>query len=86
MRRGRNRARQCPEHADSAEFRDGFIDGYVDYLDRGGNGSLPAGAPARSTRATRSISPRMASVLLKEYLLGFKMGQEVAIATGQRQF
>src|SRR5262245_22078338 len=34
----------------SPEFRQGFLDGYVDYLDRGGNASLPAVPPAKYTR------------------------------------
>ena len=74
----------CPEHADSAAFRDGFIDGYVDYLDRGGNGSMPAVPPAKYTRH-KDYFTENGQCLVKEYFLGFKLGQEVAIATGQRQ-
>src|SRR2546421_740174 len=40
---------QSPRCAFPAEFRDGFIDGYVDYLDRGGNGSPAAVPPPRYT-------------------------------------
>jgi hypothetical protein len=75
---------ECPEHADSAAFRDGFIDGYVDYLDRGGNGSLPATPPAKYTRH-KDYFTENGQCLVKEYFLGFKMGQERAIASGQRQ-
>src|SRR5437762_11841757 len=42
-----------PRCAFTAEFRDGFLDGYVDYLDRGGNGSLPAVPPVKYTRHPR---------------------------------
>jgi hypothetical protein len=73
----------CPEHADSDAFRDGFIDGYVDYLDRGGNGSLPAVPPAKYTRHKEYFTEN-GQCLVKEYFLGFKHGQEVAIATGRR--
>lgn len=75
---------ECPEHADSAAFRDGFVDGYVDYLDRGGNGSIPAVPPAKYTRH-KDYYTENGQCLVKEYFLGFKTGQEVAIATGQRQ-
>jgi hypothetical protein len=75
---------ECPEHADSAAFRDGFIDGYVDYLDRGGNGSMPAVPPAKYTRH-KDYFTENGQCLVKEYFLGFKLGRDVAIATGQRQ-
>jgi hypothetical protein len=75
---------RCPEHADSAEFRDGFIDGYVDYLDRGGNGSLRPVPVAKYTRH-RKYFTEDGQCLAKEYLLGFKMGQDVAISSGQRR-
>jgi hypothetical protein len=75
---------ECPEHAESAAFRDGFIDGYVDYLDRGGNASLPAVPPAKYTRHKEYFTEN-GQCLVKEYFLGFKLGQEVAIATGRRQ-
>jgi hypothetical protein len=75
---------ECPEHADSKIFRDGFIDGYVDYLDRGGNGSLPAVPPAMYTRHEKFFTED-GQCRVKEYFLGFKMGQDVAIASGQRQ-
>lgn len=76
---------ECPEHAASAEFRDGFIDGYVDYLDRGGNPTLPAVPPAKYTRHKKYFTEN-GQCRVKEYFLGFKLGQEVAIATGRRQF
>lgn len=69
----------------TAEFQDGFEDGYVDYLDRGGNGSLPAVPPSRYTRHKKYFTEN-GHCLLKEYFLGFKHGQETAIATGRRQY
>jgi hypothetical protein len=76
---------ECSEHAASAEFRDGFRDGYVDYLDRGGNPTLPAVPPAKYTRHKKYFTEN-GQCRVKEYFLGFKLGQEVAIATGRRQF
>lgn len=74
---------QYPRRAFTEEFRDGFIDGYVDYLDRGGNGSTVAVPPARYTRHKKYFTPE-GQCLMKHYLLGFQYGQDVAIATGRR--
>jgi hypothetical protein len=74
-----------PRRAFTAEFRDGFLDGYVDYLDRGGNGSLPAVPPAKYTRHKKYFTEE-GQCLVKDYFLGFQYGQEIAIATGKRQF
>lgn len=74
-----------PRKAFTAEFHEGFLDGYVDYLDRGGNGSLPAVPPAKYTRHKKYFTEE-GQCLLKDYFLGFKYGQEIAIATGRRQF
>ncbi len=74
-----------PRKAFSAEFREGFIDGYVDYLDRGGNGSMPAVPPGKLTRHPRYFTEN-GQCLVKDYFVGFKYGQEIAIATGKRQF
>jgi hypothetical protein len=74
-----------PRRAFTAEFRDGFVDGYVDYLDRGGNGSVPAVPPTKYARHLKYYSEE-GQCLLKDYFLGFRYGQEIAIATGKRQF
>ncbi|MFO0825413.1 MAG: hypothetical protein U0792_20220 [Gemmataceae bacterium] len=76
---------QYPRRAFTAEFHDGFVDGYVDYLDRGGNGSMPAAPPSKYTRHKKYYTEN-GQCLLKDYFLGFKYGQEIAIATGKRQF
>jgi len=76
---------EYPRKAFTAEFRDGFLDGYVDYLDRGGNGSLPAVPPSKYTRNKKYFTED-GQCLLKDYFLGFKYGQEIAIATNKRQF
>jgi hypothetical protein len=75
---------QYPRKAFTAEFRDGFIDGYADYLDRGGMGGPPVVPPKRYTR-NDYLNPE-GHHLVKDYILGFKYGTDVAIATGQRQF
>ena len=84
-RRGTSPKASAPSTPTSSLYRDGFIDGYVDYLDRGGNGSLPAVPPAKYTRHKKYFTEN-GQCLAKEYFLGFKHGQEVAIATGRRQF
>jgi hypothetical protein len=76
---------QFPRRMFSEEFREGFLDGYTDYLDRGGDASPPLAPPAKLTRNKKYYSPEGQS-LLKDYLLGFKYGTEVAVATGCRQF
>jgi len=76
---------QFPRRCFSPEFRDGFLDGYADYLDRGGDGQPPAAPPLRYTRHARYFTPE-GHALLKDYFLGFKYGADVAITTGQRQF
>jgi hypothetical protein len=74
-----------PRRAFTAEFRDGFLDGFVDYLDRGGSGTLPAVPPTKYIRQKKYFTEE-GHCLLKDYFLGFKYGQEIAIATGKRQF
>ena len=76
---------QFPRRMFSEEFREGFLDGYTDYLDRGGNASPPLVPPARYTRNKKYYTPE-GQALLKDYLLGFKYGTDVAVATGCRQF
>jgi hypothetical protein len=77
--------KQYPRRAFTAEFHEGFLDGYVDYLDKGGNGSLPAVPPSKYVRHKKYFTEN-GQCLLKDYFLGFKYGQEIAIATGKRQF
>ncbi|MCS7271263.1 MAG: hypothetical protein NZ703_09270 [Gemmataceae bacterium] len=74
---------QYPDAA--TEFREGFIDGYVDYLDRGGPPHLPAVPPSRYTRQARYYTPE-GHARLQQYFLGFQAGQQEAIASGQRQY
>lgn len=76
---------EYPRRCFTAEFRDGFLDGYTDHLDRGGDGTPPPTPPLRYTRHPRYFTPE-GHVLLRDYFLGFKYGADVAAATGQRQY
>lgn len=76
---------QFPRKVFTEEFRDGFLDGYTDYLDRGGDASLPAVPPARYTGNKKYYSPE-GHARMKDYFLGFQYGMDVAVATGCRQF
>lgn len=76
--------RQFPARTFTPEFADGFTDGYVDYLQHGGTPSPPAVPPLRYRR-TAYFTPH-GHALVKDYMVGFQYGAEVAAATGQRQF
>lgn len=68
-----------------AEFRDGFLDGYADYLDRGGDGSPPAAPPVRYATNPKYLTPE-GHALIRQYFLGFRYGADVAIASGRRHY
>ena len=76
---------EFPRKVFTPEFRDGFIDGYSDYLDRGGDGQPPAAPPLRYTQNQKYFTPE-GHALMRDFLLGFQYGTEVAVATGQRQY
>jgi hypothetical protein len=76
--------RQYPGSAFTDEFRDGFADGYVDYLDIGHVPQAPAVPPPRYRR-NAYLSPE-GHALIKDYFAGFHYGAEVAAATGGREF
>jgi hypothetical protein len=76
---------QYPRKVFTAEFRDGFLDGYADYLDRGGTAQPPAVPPPRYTRNKKYFTPE-GHALIRDYFLGFQYGVDVAVATGQRQY
>ena len=76
---------QFPRRLFTAEFRDGFIDGYTDYLARGGTAQPPAVPPPKYTRDKKYFTAE-GHCLLRDYFLGFKYGIDVALASGQRKF
>ncbi|AMV23056.1 hypothetical protein VT84_01500 [Gemmata sp. SH-PL17] len=61
----------------SNEFRDGFLDGYTAYLDRGAGAQPPVVSPASLVRS-RTAGPGEDNVLIRDYYLGFQYGGEVA--------
>jgi hypothetical protein len=73
----------CGEAADSGpDYRDGFVEGYADYLKYGGNGEPPAVAPARyRTQQIRSGTGWSAAAC---WIAGFRHGARAAQASGQR--
>lgn len=76
--------RQYPRHSFSHDFECGFIDGYLDFLDRGGKAEVPAMPPLRYRQARFFNAEGHARI--REYFLGFKYGVDVAVATGCRPF
>ena len=75
---------QYPARSFTAEFADGFVEGYIDYLDSGGTPQPPAVPPLRYRRS-QYLTPQ-GHARARDYLTGFKYGSEVACATGRRQF
>ena len=76
---------QNPRRSFTHEFHDGFLDGYVDYLDRGGSAQPPATPPIKYVYAKRYFTPE-GHCLVRDYYLGFKYGTDVAVASGRREF
>jgi len=77
----------CHRHANkvfSKEFREGFLDGYRDFLTYGGPIRPPAQAPPHY-RTAQYLSPE-GHCKVREYFLGFQYGSECAQTTNRRQF
>ena len=72
-----------PGRAFGDDFRDGFVDGYADFLDRG-EASQPPAVPSVSYERYKKYFGRDGHGLVREYYLGFQSGAEAAGATGQR--
>jgi hypothetical protein len=66
------------------DFKDGFVDGYADFLERGGNTAPPAVPPLKYRRG-RFLNPD-GHARIHDYFAGFKMGMDTAAQTGKRQF
>ncbi|QVL31162.1 hypothetical protein KIH39_20275 [Telmatocola sphagniphila] len=71
-----------PGECFSRYFEDGFLDGYVDYLDNGGTGEPPAMPPQRY-RKNKFMTPEGYSAI-EDYFAGFRLGSRIAIASGIR--
>jgi len=73
---------QCGGNRYTEDFHHGFIEGYVDYLDAGGNGSPPAVPPARYWN-THYESPEGVRAI-QDWFVGFRLGAEKARESGYR--
>jgi hypothetical protein len=73
---------QYPDRAFTAEFHDGFLDGYGDCLGRSGSGQPSAGPFIKFVREKRAtLAGRRLNC---DYSLGFQYGADVAVACGSR--
>jgi hypothetical protein len=73
----------APEAAISRDYKDGFIEGYVDYLDAGGTGEPPAMPPFRyQLHHYQSVPGRLA---VQDWFAGFRHGASLAKASGLRE-
>jgi hypothetical protein len=73
---------QHPEWAESDDFEDGFVDGFGDYLDRGGNGSPPA-VPPKKYQRNKYFNPEGYQAI-DRYFAGFVAGTRTAQESGLR--
>jgi hypothetical protein len=75
--------RVCCELPDAApDYRDGFLEGYADYLKYGGNGEPPAVVPARYRREQLRTGTGWCAA--SSWIAGFRHGAKAACESGQR--
>jgi hypothetical protein len=72
-----------PTSIEIIDFERGFIDGFADYLDRGGSGEPPA-VPPLHYRRNRYLTPE-GQVAVQHYFAGFAAGAQEAKGSGIRQ-
>ena len=72
----------APPHTCTDDFRDGFLDGYVDLIDNGGAPHPPIVPPIKY-RNSDYLTPE-GQAQMRDYLHGFKYGADVALETGKR--
>jgi hypothetical protein len=75
---------QYDKHSFSREYADGFVEGYIDFIEHGGVSRPPTVPPPRYRRAAY-LTPS-GHERAKDYLIGFKYGADVAQQSGRRQF
>jgi hypothetical protein len=68
----------------SDDYEDGFIDGYADFLEHGGNTAPPAVPPLKYRRG-KFLNPD-GHARVHEYFSGFQAGADAAACSGKRQF
>jgi hypothetical protein len=66
------------------DYSDGFLDGYVDYLEHGGQ-SLPPAVPPLKYRRSRFLN-QDGHARIHEYFAGFQQGADTACHSGERSF
>lgn len=76
--------RRCGHKAFSEDFEEGFVDGYADTLERGGD-PIPPAVPPLKYRRGRFLNPE-GHARIHDYFAGFQQGGETAVASGKRQF
>jgi hypothetical protein len=72
------------KRAMSEDYEDGFVDGYADALERGGE-PLPPAVPPTKYRRGRFLNPD-GHARIHDYFAGFQHGASSAAASGKRQF
>lgn len=72
-----------PETTFSWDYENGFIEGFVDYLEAGGNGEPPAIPPFRYRNAHHENLALLQAT--REWFDGFRHGSAVAKASGLRE-
>jgi hypothetical protein len=75
--------RDAPDHPYSKDYEDGFLEGYVDYLDAGGNGEPPMVPPFRYRLTCFKNEAGVRAV--EAWYAGFRQGAAGARASGQRE-
>ena len=73
---------RSPQQSFTADYGDGFADGYVDHLESGGTVQPPA-VPPLKYRRSRYMNVE-GHALIRDYFCGFKHGCDVAAASGKR--
>jgi hypothetical protein len=79
----RGLVKASPGKVFTADYRNGFLEGYVDYLDAGGNGEPPAVPPFCYRLVVFQNPPGHKE--MEEWFAGFRHGSAAARATGQRE-
>jgi hypothetical protein len=72
-----------PTECFSKYFFDGFVTGFSDYLDSGGNGDPPAMPPLRYRSSNKYFSPEGFQAI-EDFFAGFRVGARIAIDSGIR--
>ena len=73
----------CPDQAFSKDYAEGFLAGFRDYLDAGGNGQPPGAPPFRYWLARYETPEGHQAV--EDWYAGFRHGAAAARASGYRE-